>query len=141
MRGLGAVIVAAVVSGLVAGVLQLQLALWFDAQEEFIAVMFGQILFILIAAGMFAVAVTIFETTAAVDSVGKSLAGVLVLGVVGVEAYSAIALGHRIGIGAMIAEDGPIILEIVAPVLLATLIQWWLLRRHVKKRQRLEAAA
>ncbi|CAN5313467.1 hypothetical protein BH10PSE9_BH10PSE9_18440 [soil metagenome] len=141
MRGLGTVIGAAIVAGLVAGVLQVQLAISFNAHEEFIGVMFGQVLFILIATILFAVAVTIFETTSAVDRVGFGLAGVLIAGVVGVEGYAAIALNNRISPAAMVAEDGPIVLEIVAPALLATLVQWWLVRRHVQKKQRLAEAA
>jgi hypothetical protein len=141
MRGPGAVVGAAIVAGLVAGVLQVQLAIWFNAHEEFIGVMFGQVLFILIATGLFAVAATIFETTSAVDRVGIGLAGVLIAGVIGVEGYAAIALNNRISPAEMLAEDGPIILEIAAPALLATLVQWWLVRRHVQKKQRLAEAA
>jgi hypothetical protein len=129
MRGIGTIILAAIVSGFFAGALQLQFAIWTNAHEEFIAVEMAFMLFVLIVAVAFGIAV-FTRASATTEWLTVWLAVSLLMALAGLEALILWSEGNA----RSIATDLPLLAEILVPGLLAILIQWWFVRRHIRKR-------
>ena len=129
MRALATIVLAAVISGFVAGTVQLEMGVAFGAKEEFIVASVGEVLLVLVAATFFAVALLASASPKAVNGVAIGLAVAVVVALVTLEAFT-IATGAS---AAAVAHDLPILAEIGIPALLTILIQWWLVRRHMTK--------
>ena len=131
MRGFGAIVLSALVAGFIAGTVQLQLAIWYDSHEEFIAAEFGLVLFVMAGVAVYGVALIAGAGRPAVARIAVAFAGVLVLSVAGLEILSVWDSGP-----ATLAADLPTLNEILWPGLLAIVIQWWFVRRHLVKQGR-----
>jgi hypothetical protein len=130
MRGIGTIILAAIVSGFFAGTLQLQFAIWTNAHEEFISVEMAFMLFVLIVAVAFGIAVFTRASAATTEWLTVWLAVSLLIALAGLEGLMLWSEGNA----RSIPTDLPLLGEILVPGLLAILIQWWFVRRHIRKR-------
>ena len=130
MRGFGTIILAAIVSGFVAGALQLQFAIWTNAHEEFIAVEMAFMLFVLVVAVAFGVAILTRASAASTEWLTVWLALSLLIAIVGLEGVILWSDGDV----RSLPTDLPLLGEVLVPGLLAILIQWWFVRRHIRKR-------
>jgi len=112
----------------------LQLADFFRATEEFIAVMIGLMVFALIAVVLFAVVHNIARTTRAFQVLAFALvfAVLILLALPGaITAYSSRSWAP-LSVG---DKDVPVLLELTIPALLTILVQWGLVRRRWLKRR------
>jgi hypothetical protein len=131
MRSLLSVAIGALVGGFIAGIVQLQLGIWFDAQEELIIAMMNQVLFVLTLALLLLAAMVVFGTERAVTAITILVVAVVVIGAVAVE-VAALTLNAPTGVAEAWTRDGPILVELVLPMVVAALIQWWFARRHLR---------
>jgi hypothetical protein len=130
MRSFGAVVLAILLSGLIAGVVQLQLAISFNAHEEFIAAMMLLMLFVLVCAVAFCVALFTAKRVSGVNRTAIGLAVLLALAFVALEALS-LSTGSA---STTLGQDAAILAEIFIPCAIVILIQWWLVRRRWLKK-------
>lgn len=136
MRALGTIILAFIISGFVAGMVQVQLGIWFNAQEELIGVMMGQALVGLAVAAAFGALLILRRPLAAIDSVGAKVSIFFIIALVAIEAYALVNTARQGGsLAQTLLRDVPILVEIGVPALLAIFIQWWWVRRSVIRRQ------
>jgi hypothetical protein len=138
MRALAAVVVGAILGGFVAGVVQVQLGIWLNAHEELIAVMVGQTLFVVALATALLLAVESAGTEQAVTIATLVLVAVMLIGLAAIEIAG--RLTDPASIAEVIAVDGPLLLEAVLPALITALIQWWMVRRHLRRSRRIAPA-
>ncbi len=137
MGVLCAVIFGAIVAGLLAGMVQVQLAIWFGSGEEFIVPLMAQATFVLMLAAVLAAALFVFRTERAVNLVAGAAAATIIAGIASVEA--GLLIGDGADAGAGFATDAPILLELVVPMLIAAVIQWWFARRYARRSMRPQA--
>ncbi len=129
MRALITLVVAVVLSWIVSYFVQLGLGIALDANEELIVAMILQIVFVIGVGFVFGGVVFAGGGTRAL----AIAAGVIiVVGFFGVAVVEAFALTDESLL--LAPSDLPLLTEIGIPALLAVLIQWWLLRRYVKRR-------
>ena len=133
LRTIGTLFVALVVSGTLAAAAQLQIGAWFDAGEEFIAAILLLAAFVLALTAAMGIATPYGPR--AIDLAAAGTLAVLAVLIAAIEANAIFReIGPNLSLGEIIANDGPIIVEIIVPALLATLIQWWLVKRHVQRK-------
>ncbi len=126
MKNVGTLLLAFVISGFVAGIVQNQLAVALGAREEFIAIMMLFILTAITVTVAFGIALAVARTVAGIDwtALGMMLAAVLglaVLSVLGAGSISNLTVTR---------QDLAIIAEILVPTALLIAIQWWFVRRR-----------
>jgi len=129
MKSLGTLLLAFLVSGFVAGVVQNRLGVVFGAREEFIAVMMLFALVTLVTTLVLGVALAFAGTVAGIDLT----AGALIV-------LAALLLGGLVGAGAIFdrkatfgPQDAALLAEIAVPTMLMILIQWWFVRRRAQR--------
>ena len=124
MRNAGTVVLAMLLSGLIAGTIQQQLAVAFNAHEEFIAAIMLLVLFMLVSAAAFLVALIVSRTAAGVNLTAIVLAAGLFVALMGLEALS-LAGGSG---GQNLRGDAETLAELLIPGLVVVVVQWWLVR-------------
>jgi uncharacterized membrane protein YwaF len=129
IRGVGALLVAVILSGFIAGTIQLEFAVWFGSREEFIVIEMGLVLLILAMTATFGVVLLAGAAAMAVRWTAIAFVVALLLVAVALEIFSVSADGGRV-----LRGDLPFQVELVIPGLVAILIQLWLLHRHVRAR-------
>jgi hypothetical protein len=116
-----------ILSGFIAGTIQLEFAVWFGSREEFIVIEMGLVLLILAVTVVFGVLLLAGGEVVAVGWTAIAFMVVLLLVAAVLEIFSVSADGWRV-----LRGDLPFQVELVVPGLIAILVQWWLLRRHVR---------
>jgi hypothetical protein len=129
MRGVFTLILAPVLSWIVAYVAEIALGIAFDAQEELIVAMVAQILFAMAVVTLFAVILVARGGVRAL-AIGAAVAGGLLL--LGVATFEALTLAGEPT--ASLGRDIPLLIELAVPALLGLLVQWWLVRRYLARR-------
>lgn len=126
MRSVGTLLLAFVLSMIVAGAVQNRLAVAFGAQEEFILAIILLVVMTVVTTLALAGAMAGSGSVAGID--GTALVLVVLVG---------LALGALLALQAIVdrslsfgADDLAIIAEIGMPALLMIAIQWWLVRRR-----------
>lgn len=127
MRGFAALVLAFVVSGLVAGAVQAQLGIMFHAREDLIIMMMILAAMTLITTFILGIALAGSNTVSGVDWTAGVLLGGTMLIIFGFAAFVAFAMAPRSRIA---HDDIEIFVEIVVPFAIMMAIQWWLVRRH-----------
>ena len=142
MRTLGTILAAVIVSGFVAGMLQVQLGIFFNAQEEFIAVMMGQTILVLVAAAVLGATFAVTWSSRAISRAAAATIALFIAALVTLEALALTTSAHATGqLPSALSKDVPILVEIGVPGVLAIFIQWWLLRQYANRRARRATAA
>ena len=136
MRSLATIILATVVSAFAAGMVQIGITHHFDAGEEFIVAFAAAAAAVLVSAVVFAIALFTIGTVSANNHVALTLGGIFVASLAGFEAYVAASSGVT-----SLEGDVPILIGILVPSLLSVVIQWWLVHRHMRKRDAVSATA
>lgn len=126
MRGFGALVLAFVVSGVVAGAVQVALGITFNAREKLIVTMMVLAAMTLITTFILGLALAGSTTVSGVDWTAGVLLGVTMLIIFGLAAI-VVAMSPR---SPIVREDVAIFLEIVVPFAVTMSVQWWLVRRH-----------
>jgi hypothetical protein len=127
IRGVGALFVAMIVSGFVAGAIQLEFAVWLGSREEFIVIEMGLVLLILATTIAFGVVLLAGGRAVAVRRTAVAFVVAFLLAAAALEIFSVSTDGWRV-----LRGDLPFQVELVVLGLIAILIQWWLLRRNVR---------
>ena len=134
MRAVGTIILAFLVSGLLASAVQLGLAEWFKTGEVLIAPMFLVVAFVVAVSLVYAVVLVLARRISVVTRVAWTLAALLVVGVVGLWVAGFALSGNRLQTA--MGDDLPLLLEILIPGLAAVVVQWWFVWRHLRKQGR-----
>jgi hypothetical protein len=129
LRALGTLLAATALSWLAVYAAVIAFGIAFKAQEELIAVMVIDVAFILALSAVFAVVLIARGRGRAVSITALVAAAVVVLGTVLLEALS---LSGQPMIG--LRRDLPFLIEMAIPALLAVLVHWALVRRHLNRR-------
>ena len=116
-----------IVSGFVAGAIQLEFAVWLGSREEFIVIEMGLVLLILATTIAFGVVLLAGGRAVAVRRTAVAFVVAFLLAAAALEIFSVSTDGWRV-----LRGDLPFQVELVVPGLIAILIQWWLLRRNVR---------
>ena len=141
LQSLGAVLLALVVSDVVAWTAQVGLGITFNAGEEFIVVMVGEVMFIVTLASIMLFAVVVFHTERAVTVAALAFVAAVVAILTGLEIATLTTAGDPAPpLQDALARDAPILIETLVPALIAAFIQWWIVRRHLRRSNRLAAA-
>ena len=126
MRGTGTLVIAFVLSLLGAGIVQNLLAVAFDAHEEFIIAILALVLFALIAAIAFGVALAANPTARGIDRTALTLLFITVVLAIFLAGWSWWDLRPEDGLG----DDLAIIAEILLPWPIVIAVQWLFVRRR-----------
>jgi len=128
MRALGTLALAVIVSWILAGFVQVALGIQLNAHEELIIAMMAEVVFALLVALIFGLVLAFRggRRALAIAAVAIVVAGVASLA--GLEAFSLSDEAR-----ALDPSDFPLLIELGLPALLTVLIQWWLVRAHVKR--------
>jgi hypothetical protein len=127
MRGLGSVLLGAIVGGFIAGVAQLQMAIAFQSGEEFIGPMFLLMLIVIFAAFVFAVALIAGGNARSLTRAALGIfAGIVLL-------LAFITVAGQPFPPAITQADAIVIAQILIPALLAIAIQWRFAQRYLRK--------
>lgn len=132
MRSLATLLLAYVLSVLIAGVVQNQFAVAFKATEEFIVVVLIFVVMSVVSIVAFAIALLAGRAAKGIDWTAAGLVAVLMLGIAGLVAFGASGGGPLV----VTRQDLQIIAEIVVPTILMIVIQWWMVRRRWMKANR-----
>lgn len=130
MRGFGTLTLAFFLSGFIAGVLQLQLGIWFKADLELALAIVALFLFTAAASIVFGVILVSVGTPAAINRAAVALFVLMMLALIGLE----VAAGLSARSAQDFKRDLPILLYIVAPSTVMLFIPWWLVRRAARAR-------
>jgi hypothetical protein len=126
-RALIVLVIAVVVSGFVAGMVQMEIGIAYDAHEELVVAMVMEIAFTLVVALVFAFVLLARGGTHAVD---VAAAAVFAASFVALGALESFAISGEGG-AAVAIRDVPVLIEMGVPALITIVIQWLLVRRHV----------
>ena len=126
LRAAGTMLLAATVSGLIAGMVQVQIGIMTGAGEELIAAMFIEVTLVIVAAAMFFGVLVIGKGTKPTDRLAVALCLVIVAGIAILASFDPTA----------IKRDAGLLLAIGAPALVTILVQWWFARRWLRKANR-----
>ena len=128
MRALGTLALAMVVSWVLAGVVQVALGIQLNAHEELIIAMMAEVVLALLVA-------LVFGVVLAARGGGRALAiaaiAIVVLGVASLVGLEVFSLSDEAR--ALDPSDFPLLIELGLPGFVTVLIQWWLVRAHVKR--------
>jgi MFS family permease len=128
MRALATLALAVVVSWALAGVVQVALGIELNAHEELIIAMMAEVVLALLVALVFGV---VLAARGGRRALAIAAVAIVVLGVAalaGLETFSLSDEAH-----ALDPSDFPLLIELGLPGLVTVLIQWWLVRAHVKR--------
>ena len=128
MRTAGVLLLAFLVSIVVAGIVQNQLAVAFGAGEELIAVIMLFVLTAIVTTVAFGLALALSRSVAANDWTALALLGLVALMIAALVLLGAGSSQLTIGRGDLL-----ILAEIVVPTALMIGIQWWLVRRRRRR--------
>lgn len=126
MRTFGSFTWALLLSLILSQVVAQQLAIYFGAREEFIAVMALLMLFALISIVVFAIVFAVSDGQAPLNRTALALVGVAVASVLAVMLFDVASNGFR----QFDRAELQIFTEILFPALIVVLIQWWRVRRR-----------
>ena len=129
MRGLGVLLLSALLAALGGMIVQILYAERFGAGEELIVPMMGLIVLVLTVMVVFGIAVSGGASKGTITRLAIGFASLLVLAILAMEGFAFWQTGR-------ISWDTEhmVFLGILVPALVAILIQWWFVHRHVKKR-------
>jgi purine-cytosine permease-like protein len=116
-----------IVSGVVAGTVQVQMAISFRSGEEFIVPSFLLGGTVFVTAALLGLTLAVGGGARAIALVAVAIFAVLVLLLVAIESATQPfppAPSH---------QDVVVLAEILMPALLAIVIEWWFVRRHLRK--------
>lgn len=126
MRTFGSFTWALLLSLILSQIVAQQLAIYFGAREEFIAVMALLMLFALISIVVFAIVFAVSDGQAPLNRTALALVGVAVASVLTVMLFDVASNGFR----QFDRAELQIFTEILFPALIVVLIQWWRVRRR-----------
>jgi hypothetical protein len=129
MRGFGTLILAFFLSGFVAGVLQLQLGIWFKADLELALAIVALFLFTAATSVVLGITLANAKSPTAIDRAVIVLLVIMLLVVVGLGVVTAIDARTM----EQFKRSLPALLYIGAPAAVMLFIQWWLVRRRAAR--------
>ena len=129
MRTLGTLLLAYLLSGLIAGMVQLQIASAFKADMEFIIAMIVLAAMTLVTTVALGIALGTAAAIATIDRVATALLGFTVLSVLALMVFEFVETRSIAISRASLA----ILIEIAIPTILMITLQWWLVRRRWRK--------
>jgi|SoiMethySBSTD1v2_1073268.scaffolds.fasta_scaffold3244182_1 hypothetical protein len=124
MRAFGTLLLALILSGLIAGAVQVQLGVAFKADVELIIPMVLLVLITPLTTVVLGIAHAASGTVATIDRAAMALLGLAVL------AAAALLVWDVVASRALTRGGLAIIAEIAVPLLVMIAIQWWLVRRR-----------
>lgn len=129
MRTFGTLLLACLLSGLIAGMVQLQIGIAFNADMEFIIAMMVLATMTLVTTVALGIALGTASSIVTIDGVATVLLGFTVLAVLALLAFQFIDTRSIVIRRASLA----ILIEIAIPTIIMITIQWWLVRRRWRK--------
>ena len=127
MRSFWTLLLAMILSGLIAGAVQVQLGVAFKADVELIIPMVLLMLMTPLTTVVLGIALGAAGKAATIDRVALGLIGLTVL------AAAALLIWDVVASRALTRGGLAIIAEIAVPLLVMTAIQWWLVRRRWRR--------
>jgi hypothetical protein len=129
MRTFGTLLLAYLVSGLIAGMVQLQLGIALKADMEFIIAMIVLAAMTLVTTVALGIALGTASSIMTIDRVATVLLGFTVLAVLALMIFDFIDTRSI----AISRDSLAILIEIAIPTIIMITIQWWLVRRRWRK--------
>jgi hypothetical protein len=126
MRSFGTLLLALVLSGLIAGAVQIQLGVAFKADVEILIPMMLLVLMAPLTTVVLGIALGASGKVATIDRVALGLLGLTVL------AGAALLVWDFTARRAIMRDGLAIVTEITVPLIIMIAIQWWLVRRRAK---------
>jgi hypothetical protein len=129
MRTFGILLLAYLLSGLIAGMVQLQIAIAFKTDMEFIIAMIVLAAMTLVTTVALGIALGTASSIVTVDRVATVLLGFTVVAVLALMAF------EFIDTRSIVIRRGSlaILIEIAIPTIIMITVQWWLVRRRWRK--------
>jgi hypothetical protein len=127
MRAFGTLLLAFLVSGFVAGMVQLQIGVAFKADLELLLAMLVLWAMTLLTSVALGLALGLASTAAVIDRVALGLIGIAIL------AAAALLAWDLVDSRRLTRASLAIVIEITVPVLVMIAIQWWLVRRRWRR--------
>ena len=128
MRALGTLALAVIVSWVLAGFVQVALGIQLNAHEELIIGMMAEVVFALLVALVFGVVLAFRGGRRALAIAAVAIVVLGVASLAGLEAFSLSDESHAVD-----PSDFPLLIELGLPGLVTVVIQWWLVRAHIKR--------
>jgi hypothetical protein len=127
MRSFGVLLLAWVVSGFVAGVVQLQIGVALKADLELVVAMLVLAAMTLLTTVVFGIALAVAGRIAMIDRTAMALLGFTALAVIAAIVWE-FAAARAISPGSV-----AVLVEIAVPAAIMIAIQWWLVRRRWRR--------
>jgi hypothetical protein len=127
MRSFGTLLLALILSGLIAGAVQVQLGVAFKADVELIIPMVLLMLITPLTTVVLGIGLVASGKVATIDRAAMALLGLTVL------AAAALLVWDVVATRALTRSGLAIIAEIAVPLLVMIAIQWWLVRRRARR--------
>jgi hypothetical protein len=127
MRSFGTLLLALILSGLIAGAVQVQLGVAFKADVELIIPMLLLMLITPLTTVVLGIGLVASGKVATIDRAAMALLGLTVL------AAAALLVWDVVATRALTRSGLAIIAEIAVPLLVMIAIQWWLVRRRARR--------
>lgn len=137
MRTFWSFVWAFFLSLMVSQIVAQQMAVYFKAQEEFIAVIMLLIIFTVVSLAIFAIVFVVGKSPAALDKTAFILAGIAIASVAAIALFDFATNGWK----QLDIKELQLCAEIMTPAVIVVAAQWWVVRRRALRRSRDEVPA